>query len=205
MSASSLVFHDDGARPLQFHPDRWHAPASDAERQFLGALAGPVLDVGCGPGRVLDALARRRVAVLGIDPSPTAVALARRRGGAALQRSVFDPLPGTGRWETVLLLDGNIGIGGDPPRLLRRCGSLIRPGGEVVVEVEPPGTSWRRCRARLERGEVSSPWFPWAVVGRDAIGDLARAASLEVQRVVGVEHRWFVSLAHAGAETRACA
>jgi SAM-dependent methyltransferase len=201
----SLVFRDDGGRPLPFDIDRWHAPASEAEGRFLAALVGPVLDVGCGPGRVLDALARRRVAVLGVDPSPTAVALARQRGAAVLQRSVFDALPGTGRWETVLLLDGNVGIGGDPRRLLRRCGALVRPGGEVVVEVEPPGTGWRRCRARLERDSERSPWFPWAIVGCDAIGAVADAASLEVRSVRRVERRWIVTLGHVRAETRACA
>jgi hypothetical protein len=122
-----------------------------------------------------------------------------------LQRSVFDALPGTGRWETVLLLDGNIGIGGDPDRLLRRCAGLVRPGGEVVVEVDPPGTGWRPCRARLERDVDRGPWFPWAVVGCDAIPALARAASLQVRTINRVEHRWIATLAHTGTESRACA
>ena len=52
-----------------------------------------------------------------------------------LQRSVFDRLPGERRWGTVLLLDGNIGIGGDPVRLLRRCADLVRPRGQVLAEV----------------------------------------------------------------------
>ena len=41
-------------------------------------------------------------------------------GGPALVRSVFETLPGEGRWDTVLLMDGNIGIGGDPAALLGR-------------------------------------------------------------------------------------
>ncbi|MBV8297722.1 MAG: class I SAM-dependent methyltransferase [Acidimicrobiia bacterium] len=205
MSGRTLVLHDDRGQPLPFEPSRWHRPASPAEREFLARLVGPVLDVGCGPGRVLDALSRRRVAVLGVDPSPGAVALARRRGGAVLQRSVFDPIPGTGRWETVLLLDGNIGIGGDPRRLLRRCAELVRPGGAVVIEVEPPGTGWRSCQARLERDGEASPWFNWAVVGCDRVGELAAAALLEVRQVIRVEHRWIASLARAGTESRVCA
>ena len=77
-------------------------------------MAGPVLDVGCGPGRLVLGLAQRGTVALGVDPAPAAVALARSRGAPVLQRSVFDPLPGQGRWRTVLLADGNIGIGGDP-------------------------------------------------------------------------------------------
>ena len=41
----------------------------------------------------------------------------RARGAAVLRRSVFDPLPGRGTvGDAALLLDGNIGIGGDPGR-----------------------------------------------------------------------------------------
>ncbi|MBV8159895.1 MAG: class I SAM-dependent methyltransferase [Acidimicrobiia bacterium] len=202
---AALALQDDRGHPLPFEPARWHRPASAGERQFLAGVAGPVLDVGCGPGRVLDALARRRVAVLGVDPSPTAAAIARRRGGAVLQRSVFDALPGTGRWETVLLLDGNIGIGGLPRRLLRRCAELVRPGGTVIVEVEPPGAGWRACQARVERDGETGPWFPWAVVGRDAIAGLAAAACLAVRATTVVEDRWLVALGHATAGTQACA
>jgi hypothetical protein len=113
-----------------------------------------------------------------------------------LQRSVFDPLPGEGRWMTVLLMDGNIGIGGDPVRLLRRCQELVAASGAVVVETHRPGAGLRAHRARLERDGAAGPWFSWAEVGADAIDGLAAAAGLGV---VGVdesttEHRWFATL-----------
>ena len=112
-----------------------------------------------------------------------------------LQRSVFETLPGEGRWRTVLLLDGNIGIGGDPVRLLRRCAGARAPPGCVVVEVEAPGPGWRTCRARLERGRESSPWFEWSVVGADAIAGLAAGTGLRVGAIDRAgDHRWFAHL-----------
>jgi hypothetical protein len=135
---------------------------------------------------------------LGVDPAPAAVALARGRGAAVLQRSVFDPLPGAGRWRTIVLADGNIGIGGDPVRLLRRCRELVAPGGAVVAEVEPPGSQggWRRHAVRLERGDRSGPWFPWAVVDAGAIAGLAVPAGLALHALqpVAEEARWFAHL-----------
>ncbi len=172
---------------------------------MLEGVAGPVLDVGCGPGRVLDALARRGVMALGVDPAPAAVAIARQKGCAVLQRSVFDRLPGTGRWETILLLDGNVGIGGNPCRLLERCAALLRPGGALVAEVEGPGTGWRSCRARIERERETGRWFPWAVVGCDAVDGLASAAGLAVSEVRRLEGRWVAWLEHDGMERHACA
>ncbi len=70
-----------------------------------------------------------------MDVTPEAVARTVRAGGSALCRSVFDPLPSEGRWGTVLLIDGNIGIGGDPGALLRRAARLAAPGGSLLVEV----------------------------------------------------------------------
>jgi hypothetical protein len=78
----------------------------------------------------------------------------------------------------VLLLDGNVGIGGAPERLLRRVAGLLAPDGEAIVELEPPGVAARVERVRLESGSLHSAWFDWARVGTDAIGDLAGAAGL---------------------------
>lgn len=91
------------------------------------ALRGTVLDVGCGPGRLVAELAARGRPALGIDVSEAAVAHTARLGGQALRRSVFEPLPGEGRWDTALLLDGNVGIGGDPAALLHRMAQLLTP------------------------------------------------------------------------------
>lgn len=184
-----------GGDVLPLDPARWYGPITAAEQQLLAMLTGPVLDVGCGPGRIVEGLASRGVVALGVDPAPGAVSLARRRGCSVLQRSVFETLPGEGRWRTVLLLDGNIGIGGDPVRLLRRCRALVHVSGRVVAEVEAPGSGWRTCRARLERGRESSPWFEWSVVGADAIAGLAAGTGLRVRAIDEAgDHRWFAQL-----------
>ncbi len=190
------MWSDDGRR-LPLDPHRWHGEPSPLEQRLVAGLDGPVLDVGCGPGRILTALSRLGVAALGVDPAPGAVGLARRRGARVLQRSVFDPLPGHGGWRSVLLLDGNIGIGGDPVRLLRRCRELADREGTIIAEVEAPGQPTQRCRARLVPGPGHPSWFQWAVVGVDAIVPLAVEAALRVARVShdAVEQRWFAHLA----------
>ena len=101
--------------------DDWNRPADDHEHEVLARCVGPTLDVGCGPGRLTAALAERGQVALGIDVVGDAVGQTLQRGGSALRRSVFDPVPGEGRWRTVLLADGNVGIGGDPVALLRGC------------------------------------------------------------------------------------
>jgi SAM-dependent methyltransferase len=199
MTVTDVVLRAEDGSTLPLDPGRWHARPTPAEERLVDAMAGPVLDVGCGPGRFVIGLAQRGTIALGVDPAPAAVALCRSKGVPVLQKSVFDPLPGQGRWRTVLLADGNIGIGGDPKRLLRRCRELLAHDGTVIVEVEPPAggrAGWRPYRARLERGRSLGPWFSWAVVGADAIADLARAAGLRLLRLepIPAEGRWFAHL-----------
>ena len=129
-----------------------------------------------------------------MDVASAAVHLTTAAGGAAIRRSVFDPLPGEGRWGAVLLADGNVGIGGDPVVLLRRCRALAQPGGRVLVELEAPGTGCTTVRTRLERSGEVTPWFDWAHVGLDAVAEPAALAGLGVQDTWHAGGRWFASL-----------
>lgn len=195
LTASPVVLRADTGEALELDLERWHDPATDEETAILESVAGPVIDLGCGPGRLVVRLASQRVPALGVDSSPSAIALARMRGATVLERDLFGPLPGEGHWGTALLFDGNIGIGGDPSRLLRRCRQLTGRRGEVIAEVQAPGTGWRRLTAWFERDGRRSQPFDWAVVGADAIVDLASRAGLEVSGLGPTPSgRWFARL-----------
>jgi len=154
-----------------------------------------VLDVGCGPGRHLHALAARGVFALGVDLSPVAVDLARGGGARAIVASIFDELPGAGTWRTALLLDGNIGIGGDPARLLARIGTLLAEDGEVLVELDPPKTATANLNARIETPHRVSDWFPWARVSASDIEPLAHQAGFHTEHTQRLHARRFARLA----------
>ena len=191
------IEHADGtSSPLPV--DSW-LRAAPGDESVLDRCAGPTLDVGAGPGRLTVALAERGVPALAIDITPYAVTMARASGALALRRDVFSYLPGTGRWSTVLLADGNIGIGGDPAALLRRARDLVRPGGTVVAEAGPPGSQARSEQVRLRTGEGTGPWFPWAWVGADELVALATEAGLRVTERWADSGRWFAVLSRAGA------
>ena len=185
--------HADDGSTVPLHVERWHGDVDDVESVLLATLGDPVLDIGCGPGRIGAALNAAGRTVLGIDPAPTAVAWAQGRGAPALCRSVFDHLPDEGRWASALLLDGNIGIGGDPAALLTRVCELLAPGGEVVAEVTAPGnkTGAMRVQLRSDGPEAPRPWFPWARVSADAFPALARGVGMVVGSTCSHGDRWF--------------
>jgi len=171
-----LVDADGAVGPLP--TEAWLQDADTDDHAILGLCEGPTVDIGCGPGRMAQALARTGWPVLGIDVVPEAVRLSLGRGAVALRRDVFERVPGEGRWGTALLADGNIGIGGDPVALLERVRRLIAPTGRVVVDAGPPGAGIRTRQVRLESGAGRSRPFAWTTVGAEAVGAVAAAAGL---------------------------
>lgn len=196
LGAGPVLRSPDGTT-IELLVDRWHAAPRPEELAVLDHVEEPVLDVGCGPGRHTLALAARGLVALGIDVAPIVVACAQQRGAPVLERSVFDRLPGEGRWATALLLDGNIGIGGDPVELLGRLRELLGPSGHVLAEVGPPGSATQRCVVRIERDGIAGPWFPWARVGVDGIAVVATSARLALRSLNEGGGRWFARLGRA--------
>jgi SAM-dependent methyltransferase len=193
----TAVLRAPDGTPLPARAHRWLEPLLVEDDALLGRVVGPVLDVGCGPGRHVLALAERGVVALGIDITPAAVDLARRRGAPVLARSVFDRVPGAGRWPSAILLDGNLGIGGHPAALLERVASLLRPGGAVLVELESPGTARTAELVRLDIGGVEGPWFAWTAVAADELSTPAADAGLRVEDIWPIGDRWFGALRRA--------
>jgi SAM-dependent methyltransferase len=179
---------------LVFPVDRFLAAADPLDRRLLDGVQGPVLDVGCGPGRHLRELSRRGVYALGVDLSAVAVELACNAGARAMVADIFGDVPGAGTWCTALLLDGNVGIGGDPVRLLTRLRSLLVPDGAVLVELDAPGTAAPTVKARLEVADESSDWFPWARVAASETVAVARNAGMTVESEWSCAGRWFARL-----------
>ncbi|MEV6232061.1 methyltransferase domain-containing protein [Saccharopolyspora shandongensis] len=188
----TLLTSDGVARSLP--GQRWSAAPDAADRYLLRTCRGPTLDIGCGPGRLTSALTGSGVVALGIDTSRLAVRLTTSRNAVALCRDVFHPVPGEGNWREALLVDGNIGIGGDPRALLRRVHQLLRTGGRAWVEVEPPGTGLWRGTGRVAHTGGCGPAFRWAIVGADVIGRLAAATCFELHHLVERCGRWFAAL-----------
>jgi SAM-dependent methyltransferase len=156
---------------------------------FIEPCDAATIDIGCGPGRLVAEIAARRVPALGIDVSTEAVRQTRTRGALALRRDVFGVVPGEGRWGYALLADGNLGIGGDPVRLLTRLSRLLAPGGSVIAEVAKHGVGLVRDRRRLRVDGRMSSHFEWAIVGLDAIDEVADQAGMAVVSTQGVGGR----------------
>jgi len=175
---------------------RWNADADDADLTLLRSVTGPVLDIGCGPGRMVRAAMDLGLVVLGVDVSATAIQIATEAGLTVLERSVFDALPAEGQWQTALLVDGNIGIGGDVRAMLQRCRELLSPTGEIVVEVhDDPDLDNTYVGQLVDARGGESAFFPWAEIGLNPLTRIADELGLALVQSWTIDGRTFCRLA----------
>lgn len=116
--------------------------------------AGRLLDVGSGPGFLLRAARERRWNAVGLDPSPFAVAQARRNGFEAHQGMLEEVDLAERSFDALALLQVIEHVT-DPRPLLDACRRLLRPGGAIVVATPNPAS----MLARTKR-EGFNYWIP---------------------------------------------
>jgi hypothetical protein len=116
------------------------------------------------------------------------------RGGPALHRRINDALPGEGRWGTALLIDSNVGMGGDLEALLRRCGDLVGQGGLIICEVDPSQDRDEVHSLIMSGGGWRSTPLPWGRIGARTLARVASALDLLVAEEWSAGGRVFVSL-----------
>jgi SAM-dependent methyltransferase len=197
---SSLRLVADDGQFVDLDVDRWLADLDDADRSVLARSRGPVLDVGCGPGRFIRAATDLGLAALGIDIAATAVSLTRRRGGSAQLCDVFDPMLAQKCWSTVLLMDGNVGIGGNVVNLLTRIHALLQPVGQVLVETAADPHLDRAGQVRFnQHGQTVGPRFGWSEVGVAALRRYAVGLGYSVDEIWTASGRTFAALARSSA------
>ncbi|KRD99979.1 hypothetical protein ASE63_10805 [Bosea sp. Root381] len=129
-------------------------PVNDTLR-ILRTLLAPleerrIVDIGCGRGDLLNALAERGAKVTGIDPDATALSVARRTApGAILRQASAERLPFVdAAMHAALFVNSlhHVPIP-DMSRALGEAARIVAPGGSViVVEPLPEGTFFESMR-----------------------------------------------------------
>ena len=144
-----------GSRPSNVERSRWAVGLLDVQP------ADRVLELGCGPGVAVAALAGRatRGLVVGVDHSRVVIGQARRRNRAAVRagrvRLVNSSVKGLsiddGPFDAALAVN-TVGMWPDPPARLRELASLLRPGGRVALVSQPrcPGATAATSAAAAE-------------------------------------------------------
>lgn len=197
MGERCFIRDADGHR-VELPVERWlgnHMGDRPFDDAVLAMCDGSTIELACGPARLIARLSQGGIPALGVDRSPRAVQLAQTRGAPVLCADVFGALPGVGHWRTVLLIDGAVGLGADPERILRRSRNLLVNGGHCVVEFDARHSGTTSTQVRLEIGEEAGPWFPWSTVGVDCAEELAESSGMRLKDVEVIDDRAVTSMA----------
>jgi cytosine/adenosine deaminase-related metal-dependent hydrolase len=142
--------------------DRDANPMLSLEQRILGALLPSVadrdvVDLGCGTGRWLDALKSASArSLLGIDPSPEMLLLARKKLGnaARLLCADYSAAAIAGASADLILCNFVLSYIAEPEPFLEFARNTLRPGGSLFLTDVHPETAaalhWRRG-VRIER------------------------------------------------------
>jgi ubiquinone/menaquinone biosynthesis C-methylase UbiE len=122
--------------------DRWVEPAASKVRQLGLRLCPPqeglsILDVGCGTGTQLGLYARPGCRLVGIDPSPAMLALARQKLGPAAELLSGDATKMSFTDAAFDLVSVTFVLHEMDPekrlQVLRECRRVTKPGGRILL------------------------------------------------------------------------
>lgn len=169
------TFYDD--HPFDwvegYHGDELRKVISPLLLEVIDALPQDslVLDIGCGPGRVLSYLGYRGVRCVGLDRSSNSIALIAQRH--KLPGAVADNcrLPVQSAVADLVITDGVLHHTGDPPRAFAEDCRILKPGGQLYLAVYRPG-------GRYEFLYCYPGWFVRKLVARRATRWIAHSTAL---------------------------
>jgi len=160
----------------------------DGEPELIaGALArgASVLELGCGTGRIADALVALGHPTVGVDQSAPMLAYVRQ---AEPVLATIEGLDLRRRFDAVVLASRLVNVADQARRRARlaTCSRHLGPGGVVLLERHDP--TWAAQVADGPLGEHDGISFALEGITRD--GDLLSATSVYVIDGRELRHRW---------------
>jgi SAM-dependent methyltransferase len=158
-----------------------------------------IVDLGCGTGLLTRELATAGRQVLGVDPAPAMLAVARRQPGAEHVRWVEGDARALGTPDAdLLVMTGNVAQvfldDADWLRTLAAIHAALRPGGYLAFESRNPhDRAWERWNRAATYAQFDSPngpmesWLELVQVGEDRVCFAGHNVFLSTGEVVVVQ------------------
>jgi SAM-dependent methyltransferase len=174
-----------------------------AERRALRWARGRVLDVGVGAGRVALELQSRGRSVVGIDVSPGAVEVARRRGVRDVRLLAFETVDESlGSFDAMVMFGNNFGLFGSPSRARRLLRKLRPLAARIVAASNDPGATEDpahlayqdrnrklgrmpgQLRLRVRYRDLAGPWFDYLIVSPEEMASIIEGTGWRIRRLI---------------------
>lgn len=201
---NEIGYIDLSSGPSNYFDDYKDWPQS--EKKAIRFARGKIVDVGCGAGRVTLYLQGQGLDVLGIDNSPLAIKVCKKRGvKKAKVMSVTQLSRRVGLFDTIVMYGNNFGLFANRTRakwLLRRFYNMTSPQGRIIAQsLDPYDTNdpdhlayhkFNRARGRMS-GQVcirvrykkyKSDWFEYLLVSNGEMKQLLQGTGWKVRQFI---------------------
>lgn len=214
-----IIERDDGlingapADPYLDEPAEW--PPHD--HRALRLCRGQVLDIGTGAGRTALEIQRRGQAVTGLDVSPGAIEIARKRGLRDTVVATVDEFAAGARtrYDTFLLLGNNLGLLENrerAPVFLAALARLANPGARIIAQSTDPyntkdpvhvsyhqrnrdrGRLGGQLRLRLRYRLLATDWFDYLNCTTDELESLVAGSDWRIKEVDDIDRPYYVAV-----------
>lgn len=209
---SEFIERDDGYLQVTDNMSGYFASYCDWPPRIQEAMQfvrGRVLDVGVGAGRFALHLQEKGHEVVGIDVSPGALDVCRKRGVGNVRQLPFHKVDASlGTFDTVLMMGNNFGLFANPRRakwMLRRLKKLTSQKARIVAEsldvygTDKPehlayharnrssGRMAGEIRLRVRHRELIGDWFDYLMVSQSEMQEIVEGTGWRVAEFIGGE------------------
>ena len=218
-SCGEFIERDDGYLVATDNLAAYFAPFGEwppRMQQAMPHVQGRVLDVGVGAGRFALYLQEQGHDVVGIDVSPGALEICRKRGVKDVRQLPFHKVDASlGIFDTVLMMGNNFGLFANPRRakwLLRRLKKLTSQNARIVAEsldvygTDKPehldyharnrrrGRMAGEIRLRVRYRELIGDWFDYLMVSQTEMQEIVEGTGWRVAEFLGSEGGQYVGV-----------
>ncbi len=206
-TCGAAIERDDGFVDLLYNPAGYfseHKAWPSHQRKALRLARGRVLDVGCGAGRVALHLQKKGLDVAGIDISPLAIKVCKRRGlKKATVMTITQVTRKLGIFDTTVMYGNGFGLPGSPRSVrwwLKRMLRASTIGARIIAETLDPydtkdpahlayhrrnrrrGRTGGQLRLRVRYRNFTTPYFDWVFVSRDEMRKIVAGTGWKIIR-----------------------
>jgi SAM-dependent methyltransferase len=186
------------------------------EKKALRYARGRVLDIGCGAGRHALYLQEKGLDVVGIDNSPLAIEVCKKRGLKHTEViSINQVSSRLGIFDTVLMLGNNFGLFGSyqgAKRLLKKISRITTKKARIITtsndvyKTDNPvhleyhernrkrGRMAGQLRLRVRYLQYASPWFYYLIVSPEEMEDILDGTGWRLSRIIDSVGAYYVAV-----------
>jgi len=218
--AFEIVERDDGYVDVgEFGPKIYFLPYEKWDKNVKEAMKyvkGRVIDIGCGAGRHSLYLQEKGFKVTGLDISPAAVEVCRKRGLKDVRGLSIDEITGDlGQIDTIIMMGNNFGLFENftkAKRLLRKFHRITTEDARIIAETRNPydtdihehleyhernrkkGRMGGQLKLRIIYKKFRTPWFNYLLVSKEEMKDILKDTGWTLSKTLDGEMGTYIAI-----------